>query len=165
MLCKSCNTCILQHSVTFNERNLCQIWYHYFAQISKFWAKLRPGYFRFSDFCSIPYKTVNDNCLKHGPVTKLDKKNTAASKNLTMTSCRQTATSLSFFRFMTNLELSGSRIRDALSVIFPFSLMVTFYLTKTESRTKDLQLALILLLWVKLLFLPKNDVFCKKCWH
>ena len=34
-----------------------------------------------------------------------------------------------------------------------FSLIVTFYLTKTENRTKK---SLILLLWVKILFLPKK---------
>ena len=45
-------------------------------------------------------------------------------------------TSLSFFRFMVNLGQSGSRIPDAESVKLIFSLTVTFYLTKTENRTK-----------------------------
>ena len=40
---------------------------------------------------------------------------------------------------MENLELFGSQIPDALSVKFPFLLIVTFYLTKTENRTKKPQ--------------------------
>ena len=74
--------------------------------------------------------------MKLGPVTKFDKKNKTTSKNLTMTLCRPIVTSLSLFRFMANLEQSGSRIPDAYSVKLSFSLKVTFYLTKTESRTK-----------------------------
>ena len=38
--------------------------------------------------------------MKLGPTTKLDKRNMAMSKNLTMTSCRQIVSSLSFFQFM-----------------------------------------------------------------
>ena len=57
-------------------------------------------------------------------------------KNLTMTSCRQIMTSLSSLRFMANLQKSGTRIPDAQSVKLRFSLVVTFYLTKTENRTK-----------------------------
>ena len=43
---------------------------------------------------------------------------------------------MSFFQFMANLEITGSRIADALPVKITFPLIVTFYLTKTESRTK-----------------------------
>ena len=44
-----------------------------------------------------------------------------------------------------------------------FSLIVAFYLTKTENRTKKY---LTLLLWVKVLFLPKNgDFLQKKCYQ
>ena len=50
--------------------------------------------------------------MKIGLVTKLDKKR-QRQKNLAMTSCRQTVKSLSFLRFMANLEQSGSRIPDA----------------------------------------------------
>ena len=42
----------------------------------------------------------------------------------------------SFFQFMANLEQFGSRIPDAESVKLIFSLIVTFYITKTENRTK-----------------------------
>ena len=68
--------------------------------------------------------------MKLGPVTKLDKRNMETSKKLTMASCRQIVTSLSF------LEQSGSRIPEAWSVKFTFSLTVTFYLTQNENRTK-----------------------------
>ena len=74
--------------------------------------------------------------MKLRPVTKFNKRNTAISKNMTMTSFQQIVTSLSFFRFKTNLEQSRSRIPDAWSVKLIFSLTVTFYLINTENRTK-----------------------------
>ena len=46
--------------------------------------------------------------MQLGPATKTDKINKGA-----MTSFEQIVTSLSFFRFMDNLEQSGSRILDA----------------------------------------------------
>ena len=47
-------------------------------------------------------------------------------------------TSLSFhYHFIANLEQSGSRIRDAVTLIF--SLIVAFYLTKSANRTKNLK--------------------------
>ena len=58
-------------------------------------------------------RTSDDIDMKLGPVTKLDKRNKTASKQLTMTSCQKIVTSLLFFRFMANLEQSGSRITDA----------------------------------------------------
>ena len=74
--------------------------------------------------------------MKLGTVTKLDKGNKITSKKLTMTSCQKTVTSLLLFQFIVNLEQSGSRISDALSVKLKYSLIVTFYLTKSENRTK-----------------------------
>ena len=59
--------------------------------------------------------------MKLGPVTKIDKGNKTTSKNLTMMSCWKIVTSLSFFRFIANLEQSGSRILDAVSVKVIFS--------------------------------------------
>ena len=53
-----------------------------------------------------------------------------------MTSCREIVMSLSFFQFTANLEQFGSRIPDAYSIKLMFSLIVTFYLTKAENRTK-----------------------------
>ena len=56
-------------------------------QVSRYWAKLRWGYFLSPDFWSILYKkklsnsrTNNDIDVKLGPVTKLDKKNKTMSK-------------------------------------------------------------------------------------
>ena len=45
-------------------------------------------------------------------------------------------TSFSFFRFMADLDQSESRIPGAWSIIRKFSLVATFYLTKTDNRTK-----------------------------
>ena len=53
-----------------------------------------------------------------------------------MTSCPKIVTSLSYFQFMANLKQSGSPIMDAEPGKFKFSLIVIFYLTTTENRTK-----------------------------
>ena len=49
-------------------------------------------------------------------------------------SCWKIVMSLPFFQFSANLEQSGSQIRDAWSVKLVFSLIVTFYITKTEKK-------------------------------
>ena len=74
--------------------------------------------------------------MKVIPVIKIDKRNTATLRKLTMASCQQIVTSLLFYQFIANLELSESRIPDAWSVKLIFSLKETFYLTKTENRIK-----------------------------
>ena len=74
--------------------------------------------------------------MKLGPVTKLGKRNTGTSKNLTRMSCQQNMTLFTFFQFMADLEQSGNQIPDAWSVKLIFSLAVTLYLTKTANRTK-----------------------------
>ena len=76
--------------------------------------------------------------MKLGPVTKLDKRNTAISKKLTMTLCRKIVTSLSFFRFLANLEQYRSRIPDARSIKLTFSLTATFYLQKLKRELRNL---------------------------
>ena len=74
--------------------------------------------------------------------------------------------SLSFFQFMSNLEQLESRILKAWSVILTFSLIVTFYLTKTEITTKIFLIHLShLLVSIKVLFLPKNANFLHKDSH
>ena len=45
---KSCNPGILQDSVTFYERCSCQIWCSLLTPVSRYWAKLRRGYFQIS---------------------------------------------------------------------------------------------------------------------
>ena len=74
--------------------------------------------------------------MKLGPVTKYNKRNTARSKKLTLTPCRQIAMSLSFFQFMTSLEQFGSLIPNSISVKLTFSLTVTFYISKNKNNTK-----------------------------
>ena len=74
--------------------------------------------------------------MKLGPATKLDKRNKTTSKKFDHDVCRKIVTSLSFFRFFTNLEQSGGRIPDTESAKATFSVMVTFCLTETEITTK-----------------------------
>ena len=67
-----------------------------------------------SDFRISGQSLIKENChnsrssddidMKLEPVTKLDKEKKTTSKKLEMTSDRQIVTSLSFFRFMANLE-------------------------------------------------------------
>ena len=56
---------------------------------------------------------------------------------------------------MTNFEQSGSRIPEAESVKVTLSLRVTFYLTKTENRTKELKSTALTILPKKTDFLQK----------
>ena len=81
-------------------------------------------------------RTSDDIGMKLGPVTKLDKRNRTTSMTLTMTLCQQIVTSLSFFRFLTNLEQSGGRTPDTDSTEVMFSVTATFCITKTKNRTK-----------------------------
>ena len=74
-----------------------------------------------------------------------------------MRSCQQIVTSLLFFGFMANLELSGSSIQDAESVKLTFSLKITFYLTKTEKELKNFQHS------SHTIALSKGIIFAKKC--
>ena len=63
--------------------------------------------------------------MKLGPVAKLDKRNTATSKKLTMMLCQQIL--LSNSRLMTNLEQSGSWIPGAWSVKLTFLLIYVHF--------------------------------------
>ena len=65
---------------------------------------------------------------------------------------------------MANLEQSGSQDPHAWSEKLTFSLIVAFYLRKTENITKKPLTQL--LLWVKVLFFAKNaDFLQKKYWY
>ena len=80
-----------------------------------------------------------------------------------MTSCSIIVTSLSFFRFLTNLELFGSRIPDAQSIKLTFLLIVTFYLTKTERKIKKSLTQLSHRYFEqRYYFCQKMLIFCKK---
>ena len=74
--------------------------------------------------------------MEIGPVINLAKETRQRQKRWKMTPCQQIKTSLLIFQFMANLKQSGSRIPDAWSVKLTFSLIVIFYLTKTENRNK-----------------------------
>ena len=62
--------------------------------------------------------------MKLGTATKYDKRNKQKSKRIDKDI------------MSANHEPSGSQIHEARSVVFTFSLIITFCLTKTESRTK-----------------------------
>ena len=80
-------------------------------------------------------RTSNDSHMRLGPVTKIDKSNTTTLKILTVTFCQQIMMSLPFFQFMASVEQCGCQILDTW---FPkFSLITTFYQTKTENKTKN----------------------------
>ena len=104
-------------------------------------------------------RTIHDIDKKLGPVTKLDKSSTSTSKNLAMTSFLQIVTLLSFFRFRANFQPSESGIPGAWSIELTFSLIVTFYLTEPENRSKELLTQLFYYI-----SLPKNaDFLQNKC--
>ena len=105
-------------------------------------------------------RTSNDIDVKLGPVTKLDKRNNATSKNLMMMSCWQMLTN---FCLMTNLEQSGSWIPDARSVKFTFSLIVTFILQKLEIDLNNFYHSSHTIAFSKdAVFFQKILIFCKK---
>ena len=74
---------------------------------------------------------------------------------MTMISCRQILTPLSFFWFMANLEQSRSRTLGVWSVKLRFSLVAFFYLTKTENRAKNLKCSSHIIALNKVLYLTK----------
>ena len=74
--------------------------------------------------------------MKLGPATKLNKRNKATPKKLSMTLHKQILTSLFFFQFMVNMQPSRSPISDATSIKRTFSITINFYLTKPGNRTK-----------------------------
>ena len=103
------------------------------------------------------FRVSNDIDMKCGPVIKLDKRNTATSKNLTMVSCRQIVTSLSFFQFMANLEQSRS------CKICKIYIFINLYLTKTENRIEEsLKRLSYYCLELRYYFFKKMLIFCKK---
>ena len=63
---------------------------------------------------------------------------------------------------MANLEPAGGRVLDAQSVKLTFSLTVTFYLTKSENRTKKALTQLTIALSKGIIFAKKILIFCKK---
>ena len=87
-------------------------------------------------------------------------------RSLCMTSYWKILTSFSFSFFKSNLEQSGSRNPEVLSLQLIFSLAVPFYLTKTEIRTKNLKhCSHTIRLSKGLTFSKKPWIFATKSWH
>ena len=76
--------------------------------------------------------------MKVGPVNKICKRNTATSRTINDDVMLTNFYVVAIFQFKVNLEQSESRIQNVWSLIFLFLLTVTFYLTKTDNRTKRL---------------------------
>ena len=74
--------------------------------------------------------------MKLGSVTKLEKRKDTRSKKIDDDFMPEIVTSLSIFQFMANMQQSGSWVPDAYPVKRIFSLIVIFYIPKTENRTK-----------------------------
>ena len=73
--------------------------------------------------------------MKLEPATELDKRNTATPEKFDNAICWQIVTSVSFFVIYG--QFAAIQIPDSRLVAYKiFSLTITFYLTKTDSRTK-----------------------------
>ena len=85
--------------------------------------------------------------MKFGPVTKLDKKNKAMSKQFDV---------IAFFQFVANFEPSGSRIPHAFYIKLTFSITKTFVLQKLKRELKNLYHS------SHTITLSKGTIFAKK---
>ena len=74
--------------------------------------------------------------MKLGPVTKLDKRNKATSKQIDVDVMSENCDVIVIFGFLANLEQSGGRISGTEPAKDMFSVIVTFSLTKYKNRTK-----------------------------
>ena len=144
----------MQLSVTFYKTFVLTNSVSITRPVSRYWEKLRRRYFWFPDFWTIPYKPkLSYSRISHDIGMKLGlEKHGNFIKNCMMKS-------FLFFQFMADLEQSGSRIRDTWSVKLKFSLIVAFYLMRTESRTKK-----SLGQSFHAVALSKGTNFVKKCW-
>ena len=84
--------------------------------------------------------------MKLGPVTKLDNRNITMIKEFSDDmSFQQIERPLSFFKLMTNIQPSKSRILGVWLIKLKFSLTTMFYLTKPDNQTiKSLTIAIAL---------------------
>ena len=84
--------------------------------------------------------------MKLGPVTKLDNRNITMIKEFSDDmSFQQIERPLSFFKLMTNMQPSKSRILGVWLIKLKFSLTTMFYLTKHDNQTiKSLIIAIAL---------------------
>ena len=149
---------------------MCQIWYPQLASISRYWAKLILGYFRFLDSWSIHYKKnchnsrTNDNIeMKLGPVTKPDKKNKATLKkiedNVISRSCDVVVIFPVFGQYGA-IRKPDSGCIICKTYIFINSKLLSYKNWKQSYKVS--KTALTILLWVKLIFMPKKILFFAK---
>ena len=73
--------------------------------------------------------------MKLGPVTKIDKRNKTNSKKIYDNVMSENCDLIAILPIYGQLEQFECRIPDIESIKHVFSLIVTFYLTKTENRT------------------------------
>ena len=136
----TCRICRLALEITFllNKYFVLQMTYELLSQRKKLNKRGRRGGPNRARGLENIKKKISGRTLITDPreYLNLTRGKKRRQKNLTMTSCRQIMMSLSSLRFMANLQKSGTRIPDAQSVKLTFSLVVTFYLTKNENRTK-----------------------------
>ena len=99
--------------------------------------------------------------MELGPVTKLDMRNNI-KKLWRWRHVGKSWRHCHFFNFMANLEQSGSRILDAVckSYVFINSNILSYKNWKQNSKISNTFFTL--LLWLKVLFLPKNAAFLQK---
>ena len=74
--------------------------------------------------------------MKLGAVTKLDKRNKTTSKKFDDDFVSENCDVIVIFQIFVHLEQSRNKIPDTESAKVMFSVIVTFFLTKTENRTK-----------------------------
>ena len=110
-------------------------------------GKTNTGVFRISGFLVnplwkeifiAPWQLSKLYDMKLGPVTKLDNRNKTTLNKFDDYIMSANSDVIVIFRLTANLELFGSRIPDAWSIKLIFLLIITFYLTKAENRTKNL---------------------------
>ena len=149
---------------------MCQIWYPQLAPVSRYWAKLILGYFRFLDSWSILYKKnchnsrTNDNIeMKLGPVTKPDKKNKITLKkiedNVISRSC-DVVVIFPVFGQCGAIRKPDSGCTVCKTYIFINSNLLSYKNWKQSCKVSNT--ALTLFLWVKLIFMPKKYFFLQK---
>ena len=81
-------------------------------------------------------RTSKDIDTKFRLLSKPNKRNTTTSKKIDNDVMSANCNVIVSFWIITHLEQSGSCILEEWSVILKFSLIITFYLKKTENRTK-----------------------------
>ena len=97
--------------------------------------KIWRGNFRSTNFWSNPFIALTPEPIMI-LTWNLTIENSKVKKKLKATSCWQIMVSSSLFQLMFNLEQSRTHIPNKWSIIFKFSLIVVFFLAKTESRTE-----------------------------